>query len=253
MSDLEYRPKTEVIVLMTGISARSAGIVVTVAALFALASVDAGASEESVDRTTQAALELDAHADRGAAQFRRFCARCHGLEAQGDASHAIPALAGQRFKYIVRQLANFAGAERDSATMRHVVMQKELQDPQTWVDIAAWLNNAPMVRHAQTGDGMHVALGRGIFHEQCASCHRADAHGDAEGFVPSLRHQHYAYLVAQLQKLADGYRHNVDEDLVRFLRSFDDQDVRATADYLSRLTGPGNVHKTMRHDGTVLD
>ncbi len=245
--------KTEVIMAMTGISARSAGIAVTFAALFALTSVDAGASEESVDRTTQAALQLDAHADRGAVQFRQFCSRCHGIEAHGDADHAIPALAGQRFKYIVRQLANFAGAERDSITMRHVVMQKELREPQTWVDIAAWLNNAPMVPHAQTGDGMHVALGRGIYHEQCASCHRADAHGDAEGFVPSLRDQHYAYLVAQLQKLADGYRHNVDEDLVRFLRSFDDQDVRATADYLSRLTGPGDVHKAMRHDGTVVD
>ncbi len=151
---------------MTGISARSAGIAVTVAVLCALASVDAGASEESVDRMTQAALQLDAHADRGGAQFRQYCARCHGLEAQGDPDRAIPALAGQRFKYIVRQLANFAGAERDSVTMRHVVMQKELREPQTWVDIAAWLNNAPMVRHAQTGDGTHVALGRGIFHEQ---------------------------------------------------------------------------------------
>src|SRR5208283_3596736 len=139
---------------MTGISARSAGIAVAFAALFALTSVDAGASEEAVDRTTQAALQLDAHADRGAAQFRQFCYRCHGLEAHGNPDHAITALAGQRFKYIVRQLANFAGAERDSITMRHVVMQKELREPQTWVDIAAWLNNAPMVSHAQTGDGM---------------------------------------------------------------------------------------------------
>ena len=55
------------------------------------------------------------------------------------------------------------------------------------------------------------------------------------------------------EKLAEGNRHNVDEDLVRFLRSFDDEDVRATADYLSRLRGPGHVHKTMRPDGTVVD
>jgi len=236
---------------MPGINAPC--IVMTFAAFFALESLGVRASEEGVDRATQAALELDAHPDRGASQFRQFCTRCHGFNAQGDASRTIPALAGQRFKYIVRQLANFAGAERDSASMHHVVMQKELREPQTWVDIAAYLNNVSMARRAQTGDGTHVALGRGIFHEQCASCHRGDAHGDAEGFVPSLRNQHYTYLVAQLQKLAEGSRHNVDEDLLRFLRSFDDQDMRATADYLSRLSGPGNVHKAMRHDGTVVD
>src|SRR5208337_4305251 len=73
---LHIDPKTEVIMAMTGLSARSAGIAVAFAALFALTGVDAGASEESVDRTTQAALQLDAHADRGAAQFRQFCSRC---------------------------------------------------------------------------------------------------------------------------------------------------------------------------------
>jgi cytochrome c553 len=236
---------------MAGMSGRR--IAVMVCALFALESSLASASEEAVDRTTQQALELDVHPKRGASVFRESCSRCHGIEAQGDASRAIPALAGQRFKYIVRQLANFAGAERDSATMHHVITQNELREPQSWVDIAAYLNNVPVTRPAQVGDGAHIGLGRGIFHEQCASCHRADAHGDAEGFIPSLRHQHYSYLVAQLKKLAEGYRHNVDEDLVRFLRSFDDEEIRATADYLSRLPAPINVHKTMRHDGTVVD
>ena len=230
-----------------------ARVAAMVCVLVAAESSVASASEEAVDRTTQQALELDAHPQRGASVFRESCSRCHGAEAQGDASRAIPELAGQRFKYIVRQLADFAGAERDSATMHHVITQAELREPQTWVDIAAYLNNVPMARHVQVGDGAHIGLGRGIFHEQCASCHRADAHGDADGFMPSIRHQHYSYLVAQLRKLAEGYRHNVDEDLVRFLRSFDDEEIRATADYLSRLPAPTNVHKTMRHDGTVVD
>jgi hypothetical protein len=56
-----------------------------------------------------------------------------------------------------------------------------------------------------------------------------------------------------MHKLGEGHRHNVDENLVRFLRSFDDQDMSATADYLSRLRGPGATHKTMRTDGVVVD
>jgi cytochrome c553 len=218
-----------------------------------LMGASAFASEASVDHLTQQALELDAHAERGAIVFRHYCSRCHGSAAQGDAEHAIPGLAGQRFKYIVRQLANLAGDERDSVIMQRVLSHPALEDAQTWVDIAAYVNNLPTRQPTGTGDGSGVALGRGIFHEQCASCHKGDAHGDDEGFVPSLRGQQYTYLVVQLEKLAEGRRHNVDEDLMRFWRSLEQQDVRATADYLSRLTGPGHVRKIMRPDGSVVD
>lgn len=238
---------------MPRFSARNCGLVIAMATWSILGSHMACASEEAVDRETQAALALDAHPDRGAAQFARHCTRCHGSQAQGDASRAIPSLAGQRFTYLVRQLANFAGGERDSDTMHQVVSRKEMRDPQTWVDIAAFVNKTAPPPHAQTGDGMDLALGQGIFREQCASCHRPDAHGNGDGFVPSLRHQHYAYLVIQMHKLGEGYRHNVDENLMRFLHAFDDRDISATADYLSRLRGPGAVRKVMRDDGVVVD
>jgi cytochrome c553 len=242
-----------VISVMAGMRSPCTGVLAAIAAVFALESGVARASEEAVDRATQTALSLDAHPDRGASQFSHYCARCHGSQAQGDADRSIPGLAGQRLAYLIRQLANLAGFERDSNTMHGVLSQIELRGPQTWVDIAAFLNRAPLVNRAKTGDGTHVALGRGIFHEQCASCHRTDAHGDGDGFVPSLRNQHYSYLVNQMHKLGEGRRHNVDEDLVRFLHGFDEQDMNATADYLSRLRGPGAVHKMMRNDGIVVD
>ena len=211
------------------------------------------ASEESVDRRTQLALGLDVHAQQGASTFKQYCATCHGPEGHGDPKRTIPALAGQRFAYLVRQLANFAGGERESITMHRQMSQAALQEPQTWADIAGYLNHLPNAYEAQHGDGTDLALGGAIFHEQCASCHRADAHGDEDGFVPSLRHQHYDYLVRQLHRMAQGDRHNVDENLVRFLRSFDEQEIRAVADYLSRLRGPGKDKKSMHADGTVLD
>jgi len=233
--------------------ARLAGIVVGTAILLAPGADRAVASEESVDQTTKAALSLDAHPKQGAARFTTYCVQCHGRDAQGDPARTIPSLAGQRFSYLVRQLANFSGAQRDSATMHKVVSQKALQSPQAWVDIASYLNNVPAPAEVQTGDGAHAALGRGIFHEQCASCHREDARGDDDGFVPSLRHQHFPYLVTQLHKLSEGHRHNVDENLVRFFRSFETGDINAVADYLSRLKGPGRDRKSMRNDGVVVD
>src|SRR5271168_1418938 len=238
---------------MPRISFVSGGVLVAMAACWMLGSLDVCASEEAVDLATQTALALDAHPERGGAQFARYCTRCHGSQAQGDASRAIPSLAGQRFTYLVRQLANFAGGERDSNTMHQVVVRKDLRQPQTWVDIAAYLNKTAPSQHAQTGDGLDLVRGQGIFREQCASCHRGDAHGNGDGYVPSLRNQHYDYLALQMHKLGQGYRHNIDENLMRFLRSFDDQERNATADYLSRLRGPGAVHKIMRNDGVVLD
>jgi cytochrome c553 len=213
----------------------------------------AASAEERVDHRTQEALAMDAHPARGKELYSRYCSRCHGGAGQGNADKVIPALAGQRFNYLVRQLANFAGAERESRTMHGVAIQPAIDDPQEWVNIAAYLNRLTPPTDAQIGAGKAIQLGRGIFHEQCASCHGADASGDQDGFVPSLRHQHYAYLGEQMHKLADGYRHNADEDLVRFMRSFDERDMLGTADYLSRLRGSGKIHETMRQDGVVVN
>lgn len=238
--------------MTTKFSTHGVRIIAAMTVLLVLQCADASASEEAVDRATQKALSLDAHADRGSLLFFHYCASCHGSEAQGNSSRAVPALAAQRFNYLVRQLANFAGLERDSNTMHAVLSQIELREPQAWVDIAAFLNKAPVVDRTQHGEGNYLTLGRAIVREQCASCHSADGHGDADGFVPSLRHQHYSYLVGQMHKLGAWRRHNVDEDLVRFLRGFDDEEMSATADYLSRLRGLGAVHKIMRRDGVVV-
>lgn len=213
---------------------------------------DASAAERD-DRQTQLALSMDAHPARGAALYRRHCAECHGARALGDPAHGIPALAGQRFAYVVRQLANFANAERDNALMHDVTARAALQSPQAWTDIGAYLNGRPNTAPLSVGPGSHIALGRGIFGRHCAGCHGADAGGDADGFVPSLRHQHYVYLDAQMRKLAEGYRHNLDEELKRFLQGFGDHEMSATADFLSRLTGPAKDRRHMRGDGVVVD
>jgi cytochrome c553 len=231
----------------------SARILLIVVALCAIAARGAGASEQTVDQKTRTALALRRDPTRGALEFSQYCSGCHGSKGHGDAGHAIPALAGQRFTYLVRQLANLAGDQRDSATMHRVLSARHLHDPQAWVDIAAYLNRTPAVRRTQAGDGTKLGLGRGIFEVQCASCHHNDARGDDDGFVPSLRNQHYSYLLLQMNRLSQYDRHNVDENLVQFLRSFDPEEVRAVADYLSRLRGPGNPRNTTRKTGVRIN
>jgi cytochrome c553 len=213
----------------------------------------ARASEESVDQATQTALSLDTHLKHGRTLFIAQCASCHGRTGYGDSSRSIPALAGQRFAYIVRQLANFSGGERENDTMHHVVARPDMHGPQSWADVAAYVSRLPVNPAAETGDGSYRALGRDIFHEQCASCHQSDASGDQDGLVPALKGQHYSYLLGQLRQLAADRRHNVDYDLRRVIQSLDEQEKQGVADYLSRRHEPGKNHQVMRQDGTLVD
>ena len=229
------------------------GALLVISCVALLHSVPARASAQRVDELVQATLSLDADPKRGGRTFQKNCASCHGPAALGDAERAIPALAGQREAYLVKQLADFAEADRYSTKMHRVITQAQLKEPQMWTDVAAYLNALPVTRSAQKGSGARVALGEAIFREQCSSCHEEDARGDDDGFVPSLRNQHYSYLLRQMHGFVSGHRNNVDADLVRFIGSLTDEEVTAVTDYLSRFEGPVRERLKMRNNGVVGD
>lgn len=211
----------------------------------------AGASPTRVDQQVRAALQLEANAKRGAGLYSVHCAACHGPQALGDSKNVVPALAGQRQAYLIKQLADFAELERDSSDMHKVAARTAVANPQAWADLSGYLSNLPAVRFPETGDGGGVELGEAIFQEQCASCHEEDARGDDDGFVPSLRDQHYGYLVRAMRGLGASHRLNIDADLARFLDSFDTDEITAVADYLSRLRGPTRDRAKLNDDGTL--
>ena len=206
-------------------------------AMITAASV-ASAAAERVDELTLDALDLDANVRRGAALYSQECAGCHGREAQGAGQHDIPALASQRRAYIIRQLAAFSERDRIATQMHQVVSREAVSDPQSWADLALYLNNLPPPKGAHTGDGKYLSLGEASYEQFCRSCHEEDGRGDDDGFVPSLRNQHYRYLVKEMRNLAAGHRFNVDDELVRFLSSLKADEIQGLADYLSRMQGP---------------
>jgi cytochrome c553 len=213
----------------------------------------ARAEIETVDQLVHNAMRLDKHPDRGGKLFARYCSSCHGVSGGGDAEQVIPSLAGQRQAYLIKQFADFSLRERDSKPMHTVVSQAPVRDPQAWADIAAYLNGSPPVDSPQTGDGKDLELGEAIYGEQCASCHEEDGRGDDEGFVPSLRNQHYSYIVQQVQNLALWHRRDVDANLIRFLGSFDQQERMAVADWLARMRDEPHDRLRLNDDGTAGD
>jgi cytochrome c553 len=211
------------------------------------------AAAERVDELTVDALGLDANVRRGAALYRQECAGCHGPGAQGAAQHDIPALASQRRAYIIRQLAAFIERDRTAMQMHKVVSREAVSDPQAWADLALFLNNLPPPKSVQTGDGKYLSLGEASYEQFCISCHEEDGRGDDDGFVPSVRNQHYPYLLKEMRKIAAGHRFNVESDSSRFFNSLDADEMQGLADYMSRMQGPVRDRARMNDDGTVND
>lgn len=193
------------------------------------------ASPESIDEKVRNALQLDQNVENGKRLYAASCARCHGEQALGSAARVIPSLAGQRRAYLVKQLADFSELERASSEMHSVVSKPELATEQSWADLSGYLSSLPRISFPQTGDGRGLELGEAIYQDHCASCHQEDARGDDDGFIPSLRDQHYSYLVRQMRSIASWHRLDVDASLVRFLDSLDTEEATAVADYLSRM------------------
>ena len=211
----------------------------------------AAAAPTRVDEQVRAALQLEANAKHGAGLYSVHCVGCHRQNALGDPTNVVPALAGQRQAYLIKQLADFSELERDSSDMHKTVSRSAVGDPRAWADLAGYLGALPATNVPETGDGGGVELGEAIFQEQCASCHEEDARGDDDGFIPSLRDQHYSYLVRAMRGIGATHRLNVDADLARFLDSLDADEMTAVADYLSRLRGATRDRSKLNDDGTV--
>jgi cytochrome c553 len=196
------------------------------------------ASATRAEQLIATAMQLDGDVARGATIYAKQCASCHGPDALGDPARVIPSLAGQRQGYVIKELADFTELERDAKDMHDVVYRPAVAKPQVWADLAAYLNQLPVARFTEHGDGTGLQLGGAMFREQCSSCHDEEARGDDDRFVPALRGQHYSYLLRQMRSIASWHRLHVDDNLIRFLDSLNTDELTSLADYLSRLQGP---------------
>jgi cytochrome c553 len=198
----------------------------------------AWASADRADERIRATLQREGDAARGRKLYLEHCARCHYESAAGDPQNLVPKLAGQRRAYIIKQLADFVEAQRDGDEMHSVLAHPLLEEPKVWADVASYLSALPLTGATETGNGDSVMLGEGIYRKQCASCHGDAARGSADGFVPSLRDQHFSYLVWQMRSVAGARRLHVDADVAKALYGIDSEQIAAIADYLSRLPEP---------------
>jgi len=193
--------------------------------------VDAG-----VDVNLGQAMHADPNEARGRRIFERYCQQCHRAKAAGWPEKQVPALAGQQFAYLVKQMVDFLDRARPNDTMHEQAIHSGMLNAQRIADVMAYVANLPPAAPVQTGPGSLLRQGQELYRLGCQSCHGQDARGNADLWAPSLRDQHYSYLLKQMQTMTE--RANISEDLHHVFAAYQPQQLQAVADWLSQKSAP---------------
>ena len=137
------------------------------------------------------------------------CIACHGLDGIATIPN-YPSLAGQNESYLLKQLQDVKSGTRVIIEMAAIVPPLGEQDLK---NLAAYFSSLP--GPSGQADPELVELGKSLFMggnvdtgvTACAACHSPTGMGNTAAKYPRLAGQNPAYIVAQLKKFRDGYRH----------------------------------------------
>lgn len=163
------------------------------------------------------------------------CAACHGTDGAGASDGSVPAIAGQHFRVIVRELVDYRHDRRWDIHMEHFSDEHNLGDTQNLADVASYISSEKPAATAPVGDVEFLEHGGEVYARSCASCHGALGEGDNRLGYPRLAGQHYEYLLRQFHDAVEGRRPNFSREHIHLLAHFDRTDFVGIARYLSRL------------------
>jgi len=130
-------------------------------------------------------------------QLYESCAACHQRNGQGIANGTVPAIAGQPFAVIAKQLTDFRHGTRLDPLMQHFTDTTHLSYSQEIADVASYISRMPP-RVGAADPAASGGHGTMIYERKCERCHGPVAEGNDAGFAPRLAGQHADYLIRQL-------------------------------------------------------
>jgi cytochrome c553 len=197
---------------------------------------------ESAKLELNEVLRAKANAVRGAGLFGQ-CSGCHGVEGNGDTNGSTPRIAGQHYRVIAKQLVDFRHGKRWDFRMEGMADQHHLATPADIADVAVYVAGLTRAGARGIGSGEFAEEGRRIYDAHCQACHGRDGDGDPSRGVPRLGGQHYGYLMRQMYDAVDGRRVTLPGLHSQRIAPLDFPQVRAVADYLSRIGWPPNENR----------
>jgi cytochrome c553 len=195
----------------------------------------ASATEPLSEQTLSRVWAITPDADHGKILYLMHCSACHGKHPWGDGPRAIPALAGQREKYLVVQLTLFAIGKREGQSMHETMQRSDLDWAQAVRDLGAYLSGAPRSPAPEYGESNDTSAGKRVYQKTCSDCHGIRGEGKETG-LPAIGGQQYNYLVTQLDNFSHGHRGAGDLQLLESMGGLTPQAVQDVANYASHLT-----------------
>ena len=164
-----------------------------------------------------------------------LCASCHLDSGWGKQDGSFPVISGQHRKVLIKQLADIRAKNRHNPTMYPFTDPETIGGSQSIADVTAYISKLDTNPNPGKGSGQDIKQGKAIYTERCQQCHGDKGQGNNDAFFPKLKGQHYAYLLRQLKWIRDGYRKNSNPAMINEVKSLNDSQLSAVADYLSRI------------------
>ena len=164
------------------------------------------------------------------------CFGCHMPDGNSVVDQ-FPKLAGQHEKYSTKQLIAFKSMKRKNDIM--LGMAAALSD-QDMADLGAYFASKAVT--PGVADDSKVALGKDVYRggnmtagvPACMGCHGPAGEGNPAAGYPSLRGQHVAYTLAQLNAFRSGARDNDPASMMRsVVARMSTEEIEAVANYIA--------------------
>ncbi len=180
------------------------------------------------------------------------CIACHGVDGNSP-SNAFPKIAGQRQRYLFKQLKDFKSSKRKNGIMLGIVAPLSEQD---MLDLSAYFAKQKPKHNAAIGDEKLIAMGRDIYRggniknniPACSACHGPKGLGINSAKFPLLSLQYASYTTEQLkafrqyylnEKLSDDKKPYRDNDINKIMRQsaseLSDTQIKALSQYIAGL------------------
>ena len=169
------------------------------------------------------------------AQLYETCAACHGTRGEGVADGSVPAIAGQYFMVIAKQLVDFRKGIRRDPRMEHFTNSNHLAYSQQVADVAAYLSTLPRFTSNRVFPAEVVGQGAALYGQSCERCHGVAGEGKEDALTPRVASQHFEYLLRQFDDAETVTRPALQRAHGPFVAKLSRKDVVAIASYLSSL------------------
>ena len=167
------------------------------------------------------------------------CSSCHGYDGIGNGTSRVPRIAGQSSAYLVQQLDQYAGGERQNVEMTNFAQRL---GPQERADVAAYYaslrSSFPPPENSftpwllQRGSQLANSGDNDLRVASCNNCHGPQGAGEAPN-IPALQGQYSNYIIYRLQQLAAV--HNDADLMFPVASALHPEDMQAVGAYFEQL------------------